>query len=73
MLYRATPDLEPPPATCDVCRHTHACYVGGAPSGAAWERHVCHGCLIRAGASDGFASCSGGILPASPARSSRHA
>ena len=57
-------DAEPPLATCDVCAHRHACYVGGhdlATDGGAvsWETHVCLGCLMRAGPIDDIEACGG--------------
>ena len=50
-------DIEPQVALCDVCRHRHACYVGGRALEAdvgrtSWEIHVCLGCLMRAGPLD---------------------
>ncbi len=54
-------DRYPVHARCDICGHPHACYVGGSPGAGdgslGWERHVCLGCLMRASAPGGFASC----------------
>ena len=55
-------DVEPQPATCDVCRHRHACFVGGYADGTdagstSWETHVCLGCLMRAAPMDGLDAC----------------
>lgn len=55
-------DSEPIRAVCDLCRHPHRCYVGGAPvrdddSGARWSLRVCLGCLMRAGEPGGFETC----------------
>jgi hypothetical protein len=56
-------------ASCDYCGHEHACYVGGRPpdigypGSPGWERHVCLGCLMRAGVRDGFATCTDCRVP----------
>ncbi len=66
---RFLPDQgDPAIASCDVCSHRHACYVGGQPAvdpagSLRWERHVCLGCLMRAGDPVGRSSCSDCTFP----------
>lgn len=61
---------DPTVANCDVCRHQHACYVGGRPdvdeaTGAiTWERHICLGCVMRAAEPDGRPLCADCVFPA---------
>ena len=66
-------DARPVHDTCDICRHPHACYLGGRPipdptTGATrWERHVCLGCLMRAGTPGALERCGDCTLPTSVA------
>jgi hypothetical protein len=79
VMLRDGIDVEPQVATCDVCHHRHACYVGGRAPGtdagpSSWEIHACLGCLMRAGpwgaleAGNACRVASAGVLDASPAR-----
>jgi hypothetical protein len=71
-------DREPAIATCDVCGHEHACYVGGAPLRAdhdvtRWQVHACLGCLMRARTPHAVDTCTDGSAPSTTAGRVQHA
>ena len=68
VMQRDGIDAEPQLATCDVCRHRHACYIGGRALGtdagpALWETHACLGC--RCGPRHHWASTRAAGVPVS--------